>query len=208
MKIKICGITSTQDLRAINEFKPDYIGFIFAPSKRRIALADAVTIKAELAADVATVGVFVNADLDFVAAAADSAIDFIQLHGDETSEYINSLKSLTDKPIIKAVRVKSTAQILAADELSCDYLLLDTFHENSYGGVGKTFDYTLIPATKHKIFLAGGLNINNIDSAISANPFALDINSGVEIDGVKNYDKIKNIILHCRHTLAAAKKEK
>ncbi len=194
-KIKICGIKSIQDLEAINKYKPDYIGLIFADSKRRVTPEQALNIKNHLVNNISTVGVFVNEDVDKVAEIALSTdLNLIQLHGDEDALYIQKLKALTNKKIIKAVRVKDTAQILEADMLPCDFLLLDTFSQHSYGGVGQTFDYSVIPSMKHSYFLAGGLNITNIDNAISQNPFALDINSGVEVNGSKNYDKIKEII--------------
>ncbi|OON97740.1 MAG: N-(5'-phosphoribosyl)anthranilate isomerase [Candidatus Epulonipiscioides saccharophilum] len=199
-KIKICGIKSIQDLEAINKYKPDYIGLIFADSKRRVTPEQALNIKNHLVDNISTVGVFVNEDVDKVAEIALSTdLHLIQLHGDEDALYIQKLKALTNKKIIKAVRVKDSLQILEADMLPCDFLLLDTFSQNSYGGVGQTFDYSLIPNMKHPYFLAGGLNIRNIDNAISLNPFALDINSGVEVNGSKNYHKIKEIILRCRN---------
>ncbi|ONI45985.1 N-(5'-phosphoribosyl)anthranilate isomerase [Candidatus Epulonipiscioides gigas] len=193
MKIKICGIKNIEDLRAINEFQPDYIGFIFAPSKRRVTFEQSSNIKNELKDNISTVGVFVNETVDEIIKIS-KLVDVIQLHGDEDEQYIKKLKSSINNPIIKAVRVKNTSQILEADTLPCDYLLLDTFSETGYGGIGKTFDYNLIPDTCHKLFLAGGLNIDNVNRAMDIDPFALDINSGVETDGTKDYDKIKNIL--------------
>ncbi len=213
MKIKICGVTTPQDIMEVEDSagcwltgysprlklvaKLDYVGFIFAPSQRRITLEQAMEIKKQLDPDVQTVGVFVNEDIETVVSIAKS-IDLIQLHGDEDEAYIKTLKTHIHNPIIKVVRVQSTEQILDADKSIADFLLLDTYSDTNYGGIGQQFDYTLIPETAHRIFLAGGLNISNIQSAINVQSYCLDINSGVETDGFKDGDKIKDIIYKIR----------
>ncbi|MFA9380387.1 MAG: phosphoribosylanthranilate isomerase, partial [Acetanaerobacterium sp.] len=104
------------------------------------------------------------------------------------------LRALTTCPIIKAVRVQTAADILAAQILPCDYLLLDTYTKDAYGGSGEAFDHTLIPPLRQPFFLAGGLNVHNIADAMSANPYAVDLSSGVETNGAKDAHKIKEII--------------
>ncbi len=197
MMIKICGIQRIEDVAILNEFEPDYAGFIFAPSKRQITIPQARHLTFQLNKNITTVGVFVNEAIDKIVEVS-KFINCIQLHGDEDETYIETLKNHIHNPIIKVVRVQSTAQILDADKSIADFLLLDTYSDASYGGVGQQFDYDLIPDTAHRIFLAGGLNISNIQSAIDVQSYCLDINSGAETDGFKDRDKIKDIIYKIR----------
>lgn len=195
-KVKICGLSRFEDIDYANEFMPDYIGFVFAESKRKVSLSTALELKSRLKSDILSVGVFVNADLSAVNEAAHSgAIDMIQLHGDEDEKYINALRELTNLKIIKALRVRSTQQVLKAQSLPCDYLLLDSYVKGSYGGAGSAFNWDLIPELKKSFFLAGGLNEENILTAMNTvNPYCLDISSGVEENGVKSRDKIERVI--------------
>lgn len=196
-KIKICGLTRMEDIKAVNRFKPDYIGFVFAEkSRRRVTREQAASLKAALNPDIKAVGVFVNSPVDeIISLCRDGIIDIIQLHGDEDITYLEKLKEAVSSPIIRAVRVHSAEQISEADSLPCDALLLDTFDKSSYGGTGKPFDYSIIPALKHPFFLAGGLDSWNVLKAIEAcRPAAVDISGGVETNGVKDSRKILEII--------------
>lgn len=200
-KIKICGLTSMDDILTVNEVKPDYIGFVFAPSKRQISSDFAANLKAALSPDIQSAGVFVNSDLrEIVTLVNDGVIDLIQLHGDETPGFIRSLKEMISVPIIKAVRVQTAEDILFAQDFPCDYLLLDTYTKNSYGGTGITFDWSLIPPFCKPYFLAGGLEKNNISEAANTSAYCLDISSGVETNGKKDPSKIKHIIEIIRRT--------
>jgi phosphoribosylanthranilate isomerase len=195
-KIKICGIKRLEDIRYVNEYQPDYIGFIFAESKRRIDESTAFRLKSRLNPSIKAVGVFVNEPIEQIAALCGTrTIDLVQLHGEEDEAYILMLKSLVPNTVIKAVRVGQKGQIEAAQKLPCDYLLLDTFSKEQYGGSGKTFDRRFIPKDCKPFFLAGGLKKENIAEAISdSKPYCVDISSGVETDGVKDERKIKEII--------------
>lgn len=195
-KIKICGLSREEDIIAVNETMPDYIGFVFAESKRRISREKALELKKLLNPNIKAVGVFVNAPITEVAnCCADNTIDLIQLHGDESDEYMAQLKSITDKPIIRAVRVRSTEDIMKADHLPCDYLLFDTYIKDQYGGSGVTFDWSLIPKIEKPFFLAGGLDRTNINEAVrQCDPYCLDISSGVETNWRKDNKKIKEIV--------------
>ncbi len=194
-KIKICGLKRMEDIEAVNEYKPDYIGFVFAGKKRYIEPRTAHVLKQNLSPGIKSVGVFVNADTEFVAnLAAEGTIDMIQLHGDEDAEYISRLREKTDAPIIKAVRVRAVSDIYECEKLPCDYMLFDTFVKDSYGGSGVTFDWRMIPKVSKPFFLAGGLSEKNIAAAAGINPFCLDISSGVETDGFKDREKIKKVI--------------
>lgn len=205
MKIKICGIRRHQDIEYINEFLPDYIGFIFAKSKRQITSTECLVLKKELDPSIKTVGVFVNESLEKVISTTLVAnLDVIQLHGDETKEYILDLKnklknspSLKDTLVWKAIRVKGEKDIISGDKLPVDCLLLDSFSKQSYGGTGKTIDLDIIKSStiKNQFFLAGGLNIDNILNTLSeVSPYGVDISSGVETDGFKDRNKIEKII--------------
>ena len=142
-------------------------------------------------------GVFVNEPVSFVAGLVQKGIiDLVQLHGDEDEAYIRFLKQEAPCPVIKAVRVQSREQISRAQRLPCDYLLLDAYSKNAYGGTGDSFRWDMIPKALSKpFFLAGGINESNIKQAAQeARPYCIDVSSGAETDGVKDKEKIKRII--------------
>ena len=199
-KLKICGLTRLEDIEAVNRFLPDYIGFVFADSRRRVTPEQALVLKERLDHRIKAVGVFVNAPVSFIAELWRAGIiDLVQLHGDEDEAYINTLKGKITCPIIKAVRVQSSGQILEAQKLPCDMLLLDSYQEGSQGGSGIAFDRTLIPCLKKEFFLAGGLAKHNVVQAIQeCGPFGLDISSGVESEGKKDPVKIQELITRIR----------
>ena len=203
-KIKICGLKRKEDIEYVNELKPDYIGFVFANSKRKVDKDTAKELKKLLDNDIMSVGVFVDEDIDFVAELVkDKVIDVIQLHGREDENYISTLKAKLDDDtqIIKAVKVKSSEDIINSKKFDVDFLLLDTYAENVAGGSGKEFDKTLIPEDMGDYFLAGGLNETNLEKTIATyHPFAVDLSSGVETDGVKDRDKIKRVIEIVKNT--------
>lgn len=207
MKLKICGLKREEDVDYVNQFKPDYAGFVFAGEKRKIDFDTAQKLKRQLSPEIPSVGVFVNADISFIVRLAEEGIvDMIQLHGDEDLNYITELRKCLEKsdknipPIIKSVRVKSVTQILEDEKLPVDYLLLDAFHENEYGGSGKVFDHTLIPELTKPYILAGGIGSNNVTdilktlSARNRSPFCVDVSSSVETNGFKDKAKIQQLV--------------
>lgn len=194
-KIKICGLTSMDDIMAVNAWKPDYAGFVFAPSKRRISPETAAAFKKVLVPEIQAVGVFVNEGAGMVAELANQGvIDLIQLHGDETPADVRSLKTMTNAPIIKAIRVRTMEDIRSALAFPSDYLLFDTYTRDAYGGSGLTFDWSMIPSMNRPYFLAGGLTPDNIKDAVRTTACCLDISSGVETGGRKDRMKIKQVI--------------
>ena len=195
-KIKICGLTRIQDIEYVNEALPDFIGFVFANSRRRVSIDTAIQLKNLLDCRIKAVGVFVNENISSIKQLCQSnVIDYVQLHGDEDEEYLANLSQQISKPIIKAIRVKDLSSILAAQQLSCEFLLLDTFSDKEYGGTGKTFDWTLAGDVTKPFFLAGGLNSCNAKAAIDCSkPYCLDVSSGVETNGVKDRSKIIDIV--------------
>jgi phosphoribosylanthranilate isomerase len=195
-KIKICGLSRLQDIGYVNEALPDYIGFVFAKSRRQVTPQAACHLRSLLDSSIKAVGVFVNDSIDQIFdLCRNGVIDLIQLHGDEDDEYIRRLRQKVANPIIKAVRVKDRDSINAACQLSCDYFLLDTYSGGEYGGTGRTFDWKLISGTSKPFFLAGGITPQNAEAAIkSTHPYCLDVSSGVETANVKDREKILEIV--------------
>ena len=194
MKLKFCGLTREADIEAANETGPDYIGFVFAESRRRVSDLDAARFKARLDPAIKAVGVFVNDTPEHIAAlAGEGIIAFAQLHGDEDARMIECLRRLTDVPLIKAVRVKTRADIERALALPVDYLLLDTYVGHAYGGSGKAFDWSLIGDIPKPYFLAGGLRAENLEQALQTGAYALDLSSGIETNGVKDPAKMRAV---------------
>ncbi|RDU23462.1 phosphoribosylanthranilate isomerase [Anaerosacchariphilus polymeriproducens] len=193
-KIKICGLFQSCDIEFVNEAKPDYIGFVFAKSRRQVTKEQAGKLRALLDHKIISVGVFVNEKVEnIVDLINENIISVVQLHGQEDECYIQTLKSKTSVPIIKAVKVTNAVDIIEAQKLPVDFLLLD----QGEGGTGKVFDWTLASGIKiaKPFFLAGGMNIDNVERGINElGPFAVDISSGVETNGVKDKNKIEQII--------------
>lgn len=194
-KIKICGLSRLEDIEAVNKALPDYIGFVFAPSPRRVTPLQAKELIIRLDSRIAAVGVFVNAPVQVVADLfRDGFIDLVQLHGDEDAAYIQELKMRCGCTVIRAVRVQNPRQVEEAQALPCDYLLLDTYQKEMPGGTGEMFDWSLIPPLSKPFFLAGGISLQNIEGAAKLAPYCLDISSGAETDGMKDPEKIKQLV--------------
>lgn len=196
-KIKICGITNLEDARYASGKFVDYLGFIFyEKSPRYIESAKAGAIINWLEGP-EKVGVFVNQSIDEVnQIAKESGLDLVQLHGNESVEYCE----LIDKPIIKVLHItpetsteKLKEQVEAYVEV-VEYLLFDTKTDALWGGTGKTFDWKILSELSNKtpFFVAGGLNVDNVQNAIETNsPYAVDVSSSLEEEpGIKDYDKI------------------
>lgn len=199
-KVKICGLTRMEDIDAANAACPDYIGLVFAQSRRQVDFDKAVQLKAALRGEIKSVGVFVNETVETIASLVKSnVIDVVQLHGYEDEVYMQRLHTLTDVPIIKAVRVQSSEQIQYYSHMPCDYLLLDTYVRGERGGSGKSFDWSIIPHLQKPYFLAGGLDSQNVLNAVKTlHPYCVDVSSGVETDGVKDQDKMIEFVKHVR----------
>ncbi len=195
-RVKICGLSRKFDIDYVNSAMPEYIGFVFAESKRQVTLDTARMLKERLDKRIKAVGVFVNDSVGRIAKACDeSIIDIIQLHGDEDETYIGALRELTGKPIIRAVRVRDKGDVLAARDCGSDYVLFDAYRPQSYGGTGQAFDWDFIKDFDRPFFLGGGIHVENISSAITrCTPFCVDVSSGVETYGVKDISKINDVI--------------
>ena len=187
-RIKFCGLTRKCDIEAVNELGPEYIGFVFWPrSKRVVTREQASELKAMLDPSIKAVGVFVDEDIEVVKALLnDDIIDIAQLHGNEDGTYINDLKQSTGKPVIKAFKIRSEDDGRQAEESPADMVLLD-----SGMGTGKTFNWEIIKGVKRPFFLAGGLAPDNAAEAIrELHPYALDVSSGIETEGIKDTKKM------------------
>jgi len=192
-KAKICGLSRMEDITAVNGALPDYIGFVFAPSRRRIDEHTAAKLKERLDPRIKSVGVFVNEKIKIIAGLhGNGVIDLVQLHGDEDDGYIRQLKNICACPVIKAVGVGNELPPLRYET---DYFLFDTLSEQR-GGTGKVFDWAALQNySGPPFFLAGGLTAANVTEAIKLlSPFCVDVSGGVETDGVKDVKKIKNFV--------------
>lgn len=198
-RIKLCGLTRPEDISTANELKPNYIGFVFAKkSPRYVSPETAATLRALLDPDIISVGVFVNEDPAIVAGLlAAGTIGIAQLHGREDEDYIRTLRTLTDRPIIKAFRIDTAEDVTRASVCSADCILVDS----GAGGTGTTFDWSLLQGLSRPFFLAGGLNLANAaDALTSVAPFAVDISSGIETNGKKDPEKMKEFVRIVRDT--------
>ena len=187
-KIKICGLSRKCDIEAANALLPDYIGLVFfRKSKRYVSFEQAKELKAVLSTTIKAVGVFVDESVENIVKLLDyRVIDIVQLHGNEDEDYIKELRRFTDKPIIKAFCIKREEDVIKANESTADYVLLDAGM-----GSGNVFDWMLINKMNRPYFISGGLSLENAGKAIELlNPYALDVSSGVEKNGLKDKGKM------------------
>ena len=207
-KVKMCGISKVETIPAIVDAKPDYMGLVFAPSKRQVTVDQAKILVEELHRGYAkkygsdtehdkndtikTVGVFVNETIDNLVTIANEAnLDAVQLHGDEDEAFIQSLKERTNVEVWKAIQIRSAADAEAWIDSSADMLLFDAYHKDERGGTGEVFDWSSLDAFERPFMLAGGIDSTNVARAIrTVRPYGIDISSGIETNGVKDDEKI------------------
>ena len=214
-KVKMCGISKVETIPAVVDAKPDYMGLVFAPSKRQVTVDQAKTLVEELHKQYAnrynrdaeqysnqtlihqefikTVGIFVNETLDnLVTIATEVNLDAVQLHGDEDEAFIQSLKERTNVEVWKAVQIRSATDAEAWIDSSADMLLFDAYHKDERGGTGEVFDWSSLDEFERPFMLAGGIDSTNVARAIrTVRPYGIDISSGIETEGVKDDEKIK-----------------
>ncbi|MCR4739037.1 MAG: phosphoribosylanthranilate isomerase [Lachnospiraceae bacterium] len=191
-EIKICGLTRLEDINNVNLLMPEYAGFVFYKKSRRyVGGKQAAALRRALSAKIRAVGVFVDDDPGMIAdLVSEGIIDMIQLHGFEDDKYIETLRHFTDAQIIKAFLIHDDNDLKKAETCTSDHILLDAGK-----GDGKTFDWSILKDIKRPYFLAGGLNPQNVSGAvISLDPFAVDVSSGVETDGIKDPVKMKAFV--------------
>jgi len=191
VKIKICGLRRPEDIEAVNVLKPDYCGFITeVPGSRRSVSRETLRrLVRQLKPDIIPVGVFVDAPAGLAAQLLnEGVISMAQLHGHENEDDIVMLRAITGKPVIKAFSVRCARDVAAAQASPADYILLD----HGSGGTGKTFDWSLVREIERPFFLAGGLCPENLKMAIeSVRPWAVDMSSGLETAGYKDFEKMR-----------------
>lgn len=195
--VKICGVTRPEDAEAAVAAGADWIGLNFWPRSRRyVSVERAVEIAAAIPGDVKKVGVFVNAAAPAVEEVARRVgLDLLQFHGDEDDAY---LARFAGRPFLRALRVRTEADLRALPTLPTDLVLLDTPTEG-YGGSGCSFDWSLARlarASGKRILLAGGLTPENVAAAIrEVRPFGVDVASGVELaPGIKDAVKMRRFV--------------
>ena len=200
MKVKICGITDVETAKSACEYGADALGFVFAESKRKITPKRAKEIIQELPANVLKIGVFVNESVEVIQKIADECgLTHVQLHGDEDNHQIRRLNI----PSVKSLGVTSESDMKNAQGYEADYILFDSPKEKFHGGNGKTFSWELLghipKELQKKTILAGGLNALNIEEAIrTVRPYMVDVSSGVETEGKKDVEKIKQFIIKAK----------
>ncbi|WP_373821396.1 bifunctional indole-3-glycerol-phosphate synthase TrpC/phosphoribosylanthranilate isomerase TrpF [Veillonella sp.] len=212
-KVKMCGISKVETIPAVVEAQPDYMGLVFAPSKRQVTVDQAKILVSELHKQYAnrynrdviqwsndvvqefikTVGVFVNETLEnLVTIATEVNLDAVQLHGDEDEAFIQSLKERTNVEVWKAVQIRSAADAEKWIDSSADMLLFDAYYKDERGGTGEVFDWSYLDEFERPFMLAGGIDSTNVARAIrTVRPYGIDISSGIETEGVKDDEKIK-----------------
>ncbi len=198
-KIKLCGLSRPVDIDYVNQAKPDYCGFIvnFPKSRRNVTPEQVRALTARLSGDIIPVGVFVDESVETVAGLLeDGTIAVAQLHGHEDEAYLAALRKLTAKPIWQAFQIRSAADLERAKSSTADLVLLD-----SGQGSGVTLDWRILADFPRPFVLAGGLTAENIPAAVQqVKPYAVDLSSGVETEGYKDYEKMLAAV-------AAVKKE-
>ena len=182
----------------VNRAQPDYAGFVFAPGRRQVTAEQAENLRRQLDPAIAAVGVFVKTPVEEPAALANrGTIQLIQLHGEEDEAYVKALRERTQAPIIRVIRVRGPESLRDLERYDCDYFLLDTYSGSQFGGMGKTFDHSLIRQARfpRPFFLAGGLDPANVAAAIAeSSPFGVDTSSGIETAGIKDENKIRAFV--------------
>ncbi|WP_446899607.1 phosphoribosylanthranilate isomerase [Clostridium sp. LBM24168] len=196
IKIKICGLRRIEDIDYVNKYRPDYAGFVFSKSRRRINLEQGKKLISNLNSNVKTVGIFVDESPDYVESISNALkLDIVQFHGSEDNKY---MKCFNKFEIWKALKVRDKSDILNLNYEYADGIVLDS----STAGSGKSFEWSIARDFKFDgdLILAGGLDPENVESAVRiVNPDIVDVSSGVETSGYKDPDKIKKFILKVRN---------
>lgn len=196
MIIKICGLRRVDDAFMINEFENiKYAGLVFANTKRKVTIDEAIAIKKALRKDIKTVGVFTETKPDEINQIAEAVgLDICQLHSNESNEDCRAVC----REVWKAVRVRNEESLKEADTFTyANGFVLDKYKEDAYGGTGEAFDWSIAGdfSKNHFTVLAGGLNKDNVLDAVRiVKPHVVDLSSSVEVNGYKNYEKIKEFM--------------
>ncbi len=194
-KVKICGLKEPAHVQVAVDAGADAIGFVFAPSSRRVTIEAAKKLAKQIPSNVLKIGVFVDATYEELERAfREVPLDYIQLHGNETPAFIEGLQL----PTIKAFSIRTIEDVREAATYKVDYYLFDAPGQAYKGGSGVTFDWSLlqdIGISAERIILAGGLHKRNVESAITCvKPFMVDVSSGVEVEQRKDEHLIRAFV--------------
>lgn len=190
MIVKFCGMRRREDILEANILKPDMVGFILDPSRKRYVSPETIReLRKDLDPGIKVVGVFVDEDISVIRSLVeDGTIDIVQLHGHETDEMIRKIKESTGAVVIRAYGIRSAEDIEAAEQSPADLVTVDA----PGGGTGSKFDWELLKQIRRPYIMAGGLNTDNIGEAVSIlAPYGVDVSSGIETDGVKDKNKME-----------------
>ena len=197
-KVKICGLSTKEAVGTAVSAGADYIGFVFAPSKRQVTLEQAAEMAKLIPANVKKVGVFVSPNrTELLEAIEKVGLDFVQVHGQVVDDLFENLSCAS----IQAVQVDGDGHV---PNSQADYLLFDA----PVAGSGQTFDWGQLDTTElaQPFFIAGGLNEDNVARAIQHfSPFAVDVSSGVETNGQKDHEKIRRFIERVKNGISRTK---
>ena len=197
-KVKICGLSTKEAVKTAVSAGADYIGFVFAPSKRQVTVEQAIELAKFIPSHIQKVGVFVSPSRAELLEAVDKVgLDFVQVHGQVVDKLFENLPCAS----IQAVQVDGNGHV---PNSQADYLLFDA----PVAGSGQTFDWGQLDTTEltQPFFIAGGLNEDNVARAIQHfSPFAVDVSSGVETDGQKDHEKIRRFIESVKHGISRTK---
>jgi phosphoribosylanthranilate isomerase len=190
--VKFCGIRTPADTAIVNRLRPEFIGMVFVPGRKRtIGIDTAVDINNNLDPDIIPVGVFSDPTMEDILRVTDTnAIRIVQLHGNESEEFIEEVGERTGLPVIKAFTVRTREDVEEACRTKADYVMFD-----SGAGTGRTFDWSVLEDSPRPFFLAGGLNPDNVyEAIIRLHPLAVDVSSGIETEDNKDEFKMQRFI--------------
>lgn len=210
VKVKFCGISQKDTIPVLGETRPDYVGFVFAPSKRQVTIEQAHSIVKTLQGSLQTtscdtcssyVGVFVNETLSNVVEVAKTVpLSVVQLHGDEDIAYIDSLRNHLEEEqlgsiqIWKAIQLQGKEDIMQWEQAPIDGLVVDAYSKEERGGTGKTIDWSMLEDVQVPYYLAGGIGLHNVARAIRRlQPYGLDMSSSLETNGQKDANTIRTM---------------
>ena len=208
--VKICGLKTVDDVDKVNRYLPEYVGFVFANTRRFVTDEQACEMKKRLDKRIRAVGVFVDEPIGHVISLCRRGIiDCVQLHGDESEEYIRRVKKETDTVVIKATKVQSARQVTERMSEAADFMLFDTYKKGELGGTGVRFPLEVLQESLDVMaqngkavkpfFLAGGLDASNVREVLGQlGCYCVDVSTGVETDGVKDEEKIRLFIEQVR----------
>lgn len=203
VKVKICGLTNYEDAAAAVDMGADMLGFNFYPkSPRYITPSKAAKIIGKLPAFTDIVGLFVNATFENIQQTLEQCdFDWVQLHGDESPQFCEQFRTVNVRTM-KAIRVRGEGDIERAEEYFTDAVLLDAYDPEKYGGTGLTFDWNIIGHIQKRVFLAGGINPDNVVRAVKFGVYGIDVCSGVESEpGKKDHKKMQALFDNIRHLI-------